>query len=143
MKKCSLLAAAVCVLLCASCSPGEPIPHQSYEDLDFEGPNISDLLFDYFADYYTDTYAIADGKVEIRAEYEFFSSWGCISYYLAIEQSVSESVKDATFQNLTDNPQHFADLTESYFEDRYDWLEMKIRYLKFTRIDNLQETAQP
>lgn len=67
MKKFCLLATAVCILLCASCSPGEPIPHQSYEDLDFEGPNISDLLFDYFADYYTDTYAIADGKVEIRA----------------------------------------------------------------------------
>lgn len=117
-----------------SCSPGEPIVKPKPDDLNFDGPNIGEVLFDYFSDYYVDTYVIADGKVEIRAEYEFFSSWGCISYYLAVEKAVSETVKDATLQDLTTNPQHFAELAESYFYERYDWLKMKIRNLQFTQI---------
>ena len=133
MKKLLLLLATMLF----ACSPGEKIETQHREDLNFEGPNLSDFLFDYFTDHYTDTYTIADGKVEIRAEYEFFSSWGCISYYLTVEKAISETIKDANFLELTENPQHFADLAEKYFHDRYDWLKMKIRNLQFTQISKI------
>lgn len=54
-----------------SCTPEENPPH----DFNYEGPKLSDILFNYYADHYTDAYVVSAGKVKIRAEDEFYSSW--------------------------------------------------------------------
>ncbi len=129
-----LVAGALLMFLCA-CTPEEPEPTK---DFNFEGPNLSDLLFNYYADHYTDTYVVSDGRVEIRAEYEFYSAWGCLSYYLAVENAVSKTVKDKTVAEVLSAPADAADAAENYFIEKYDWLSLKIRYLRFTQVTQIE-----
>ncbi len=126
---------AVFLLMAVSCKPQEvPPPNDFY----FDGPNISDVLFGYYADHYTDTYVLADGKAEIRAEYEFFSAWGCLSYYIPLENAVATTVKDYTFAELAAAPDSAAATAESYFTEKYDWLSLRIRLLRFTNIQKVE-----
>lgn len=129
-----MLAAGFALSAFLSCTPEE----EPTNDLYFEGPNLSDVLFGYYADHYTDTYAVSDGKVEIRAEYEFYSSWGCLSYYLAVENAVSKTVEDKTAAEVLNAPDEVASAAESYFTEKYDWLALKIRHLRFTQVTQIE-----
>lgn len=129
-----ILLALLALIGLTACSPDE----EPADNLYFEGPNLSDVLFDYYADHYTDTYTVQDGKVEIRAEYEFYSSWGCLSYYLAVENAVRNTVEDLTIGELTAAPEKIATASETYFDEKYSWLKLKIRNLKFTKITRIE-----
>lgn len=121
----------------SACKPEDPMPRQNQqnrEDLNFEGKNLSDVLFTYFSDHYTDTYTIADGEVQIVAEYEFFSSWGCITYYIAIEKAIRTNVASLTSEQLIAGKAQAAKQTEKWFMERYSKLAIKIRNLSFKQI---------
>ena len=135
------LAVIMLIGFTSSCRPEDPMPRrdepepprQNREELNFEGRNLSDFLFTYYADHYTDTYTVSDGQVQIVAEYEFFSSWGCITYYLAVEKAIRLNVADLTTEQLVADKAQAAKQTEKWFTERYAKLAIKIRNLRFTK----------
>lgn len=135
------LAVLMVVGFTSACTPEDSPRRQNKEDLNFEGKNLSDVLFTYFSDHYTDTYTIADGTVQIEAEYEFFSSWGCITYYLAVEKAIRVNVSALTTERLVANKAQVAKQTEKWFMERYSKLAIKIRNLKFKQITPVTENS--
>ena len=129
-----LLLALLALISLTSCAPEE----EPSDNLYFEGPNLSDILFNYYADHYTDTYTVQDGKVEIRAEYEFYSSWGCLSYYLAVENAIAKTVENLTIAEILAAPDETASSAEACFFEKYDWLKLKIRSLQFTQVMQIE-----
>lgn len=125
----------------SSCKPEDPTPTQKREDLNFNGKNLSDVLFTYYADHYTDTYTVSNGQVQIEAEYEFFSSWGCITYYIAVEKAVRENVSSLSAEQLIADKKQVAQQTEKWFMNRYSKLALKIRNLKFKQITPVTENS--
>ncbi len=133
----------------SSCRPEDPMPRrdepepprQNREELNFEGKNLSDFLFTYYADHYTDTYTVSDGQVQIVAEYEFFSSWGCITYYLAVEKAIRINVANLTAEQVIANKAQVAKQTETWFTERYAKLAIKIRNLKFKEVTRQTENS--
>lgn len=138
------LAVIMLIGFTSACKPENPEPRQNQqnrEDLNFEGKNLSDVLFTYFSDHYTDTYTIADGEVQIVAEYEFFSSWGCITYYIAIEKAIRTNVAALTSEQLIAGKAQVAKQTETWFMNRYSKLAIKIRNLQFKEITRQTENS--
>lgn len=138
MKK-ILILCCLSVLFCTFFSCGEKEPtRQALKDLIFDGENLGDFLFEYFDDHYTDTYAVSDGKVEIRVDYQFFSSWGCISYYIRIERSIRKTIEHLTVQEVIENSDLLALQTEYYFTSRYAVLRLKLKDFHFTSVTQVE-----
>ena len=143
------LAVIMLIGFTSSCRPEGPMPRrdepepprQNREELNFEGRNLSDFLFTYYADHYTDTYTVSDGQVQIVAEYEFFSSWGCITYYLAVEKAIRINVANLTAEQVITGKAQVAKQTETWFTERYSKLAIKIRNLKFKEVMRQTENS--
>jgi len=98
---------------------------------DDDPQSLGDLLFDYYADTYTDTYSLQDGQVEIKAEYEAYSTWSKFLYYLRIEKSIRESLQDLTTAEVLNNPDAAARRAEAYFNQKNARWRYKIRKFRF------------
>lgn len=59
---------------------------------------------------------------------------GSLSYYLTVENAVSATVKNL----VVSEPEAVAAVADHYFTEKYDWLKLKIRNLKFTEITPLR-----
>ncbi len=123
MKKLSYIL-ILCGIIFVSCGKEE----------DEEPYSPGSLLFDYYADAYTDTYTLQDGKVEIRAEYEAYSTWSKFLYYLRIEQSIRLSLQDLTTAEVLNNPDAAARMAEAYFNRKFTPRRYKIRKFRFDHV---------
>lgn len=119
-----------CTMLSA-CDRTELDPVKNFE---YEGPNLTDILFDYYAYHYTDTYQTIDQSLEIRADFEFYSTWGVLSYILPLEHAISKTVINYESAYVLDHPEETAVEAQQLFIGMYGPWKLKIRKLTFSEI---------